>query len=96
MSDQQVKNTEEVTGNTIIPDMKTGVLIEVFGCMFLILCSCPVWISIIKQVIYLIIICKSPQGLTEDPEPLLVTLLPNPPQMSFDEGCNNRKASANV
>ena len=38
MTDQQVKNTEEVTGNTIIPDMKTGVLIEAFGFMFLILC----------------------------------------------------------
>ena len=48
MTDQQVnKKTEEVTENTIIPDMKTGVLIEAFGFMFLILCGCPVWISII-------------------------------------------------
>ena len=36
MTDQQVKKTEEVTENTIIPDMKTGVLIEAFGFMFLI------------------------------------------------------------
>ena len=35
----------------------------------------------------------SPQGLTEDPEPLFITLLPDSPQKSFDEGCDNQNVS---